>query len=201
MGQSCDPKRAELRNCNLDWSYRARNEGDTTRVVFAIGKKRGKVRERHLVARLGGALDRRARTVRQGRKETMELILQIALVAAMIAYLWQRHVDLNQRNRESSEDLLVKVKAELGTQNLNDGASWLSLQAMEGGQGATRNWRDLWKLYRRAGLLMRMADHADREPGDGFKTLDPAVILTLRRNAMQVRLSALTGIAGCAFQR
>jgi hypothetical protein len=129
----------------------------------------------------------------------MELILQIALVAAMVAYLWQRHVDLNQRNRESGEHLLARVKAEMGSKDLNEGATWLGLQTLESGRGASRNWRELWTLYKHAGLLMRMADHADL--ASGVKALDASMILSLRRDAMQVRISALTAIAGCAFQK
>ena len=129
----------------------------------------------------------------------MEFILQIALVAAMVAYLWQRHVDLNQRNRESSEELLTKVRTELGTQNLSESASWLTLQASTSGPGVSRNWREHWKLYRCAGLLMRMADHADL--ASGVWALDPATLIRLRREAMQLRISALTAIAGCAFQK
>jgi len=127
----------------------------------------------------------------------MELILQIALVAAMVAYLWQRHVDLNQRNRESGEELLLKVKAEMGTQNLSEGASWLSVRAGSD-RNASMNWSELWTLYTRAGLLMRMVDHADLAI---VQQLDPTLMIALRRDAMQVRISALTAMASCAFQR
>jgi hypothetical protein len=129
----------------------------------------------------------------------MELILQIALVAAMVAYLWQRHVDLNQCNRETGDHLLARVKAEMGTKDFKESATWLGLQAVGGDRGASRDWREHWTLYKRAGLLMRMADHADLAAG--VKALDASMILSLRRDAMQVRISALTAIAGCAFQR
>ena len=131
----------------------------------------------------------------------MEFILQVGLLAAMIAYLWRRHVDLNQRNRESGEDLLARVNAEMGTSNLNDGATWLSAQAIERDGDKMPNWRELWKLYQRAGLLLRLADFADRDHSPEAKHFDVNMMIALRRDAMQVRISALTAMAGSAFAR
>jgi len=119
----------------------------------------------------------------------------------MIAYLWQRHVDLNQRNRESGEDLLKRVKAEMGADDLAQGATWLNAQGIGSMPGPAHNWREMWKLYQRAGLLLRLADFADRDRSPEAKHLDPRMVIALRRDAMQIRISALTAMAGSAFAR
>jgi len=131
----------------------------------------------------------------------MEVILQIGLVTAMGAYLWQRRVDLNQRNRESGEELLARLKSEMGTKSLLEGAMWLSRQRGAWDSGRRTGWRELWKLYRHAGLLLRLADRADGEWAPDAMPIDPATMIWVRRNAMQARVSALTALAGYAFQR
>ena len=131
----------------------------------------------------------------------MELLLQVGLLSAMVAYLVQRRVDLHQRNLESGESLLARFETTAGDPMTGDPASWLDeiREAQETRQDGSRNLRGLLSLYRQAGLMMRLADRAEPAYAQDA-AVDPVLLMTVRRNAMQARISALTGMARWALQ-
>ncbi len=131
----------------------------------------------------------------------MELLLQAGLLSAMTAYLVHRRVDLHHRNHESGESLLAQLQSLTSSQTGNQTIRLDEfVHAQEARPDGSQNLGGWWRLYKYADLVLRLADHADLEGSPITAPLDPTLLRSLRRNAMQARITALTGIAKWAVQ-
>lgn len=104
----------------------------------------------------------------------MFLILQIALLTAMLAYLGQRQAYLRRRNRQT----------------------WNSLWAQA--QRFPSDSANPWTRLRSARVAMEMADYAERNSGSNSQALERKELESLRRDAMAMRLASLRAIVGFA---
>lgn len=100
----------------------------------------------------------------------MPLLFQFGVVLAMLLYLGQRRLSLYRRSR----------------------ASWQSLNSQ------LQQWPpDLatpWVRFQRARVLMEMADYAEINGSLGSEWHDLGLVASIRKEAMQTRISALAAM-------
>jgi hypothetical protein len=121
----------------------------------------------------------------------MTLLLQLAVLCALLAYLWQCRSQMRRRSLQSWETIVARVGSGFGDLSFQEPTiSGHSHQRK-------RTSRNLWALFVRAGVVLELADYAERNSAPAI--LDPVLIASLRRDAMQIRISALIGIARCAL--
>ena len=102
----------------------------------------------------------------------MLFTLQLALLVAMIGYLWQRLVYLRRRNRHSWDALLLQM------------------------QLYPRDSANPWTRMQYARVSMEMADYAERHDRTGAGLIDPILLASMRREAMEIRLASLRAMIG-----
>lgn len=119
--------------------------------------------------------------------------LQIAVVVLVALFLGWSGLRAARRNRQSWESMLARLR-----RNWHDCAISAHFPWKEGlSVSPDENWkcihgvRGLWAMYRNAGVMLELANFAARHVG-----ADPAVLNTLREDAIQIRLAALQAIAG-----
>ena len=126
----------------------------------------------------------------------MPLLLQVAPLCAVTAYLLQCRVYMHRRNFQSWESLIGQMGA--GSGDLSE--PFLSQEDFDALKARLREdpkeWRNLWSLFRSARLALEMADFAERNTGSGPTEIEPLLLETVREDAMQVRVSALFAFAG-----
>jgi hypothetical protein len=124
-------------------------------------------------------------------------LLQIATVAALAWFLGLWRVRARRRNGQSWDALLLQLRPDWSARELSDQFLWKEglnatcddvWQRLQGPKG-------LWVIYQNAGVLLRMADYADRH-GAG---IDRLLLENLRSDAMQIRLCVLMALAQYAF--
>jgi len=124
-------------------------------------------------------------------------LLQLAIIAGIGYYLclWRRNV--RQRNAQTWETLVARLRPEWSARELSDKFLWKeNLDAtpdevwrrMEGPKG-------LWVMYQNARVMLEMANYASRNC-DG---VDRVLVSTLHSDAMQIRVCVLAALAQYAF--
>lgn len=123
--------------------------------------------------------------------------LQFAAFVVVAISLIRWRVCLSRRNSESWDSLLARLKPGWSAHNLSDdflvkeGLSAPPEEIWELMQGA----RGLWAMYRNAGVMLEMADYAERNGAFSNSELTAS----LRGDAMQIRVGALTTLAQFAL--
>jgi hypothetical protein len=125
------------------------------------------------------------------------ILIQIAVVAAVVGFLLRWRAGLRRRNSQSWDSLLARLRPEWSARELSDQFLWKEgLSAtpediwtrMEGPRG-------LWVMYQNAKVMLEMADYATRH----CESLDRVLVETLRSDAMQIRVCVLMALAQYAF--
>ena len=127
------------------------------------------------------------------------LMLQIAVVAAVVGFFIRWRAGVRRRNTQSWDSLLAQLRPEWSARELSDQFLWKeglnatpedAWQRMEGPKG-------LWVMFQNARVMMEMADFAARSSND----VDKVLLETLRSDAMQIRVCVLMGLAQYAFSQ
>lgn len=129
----------------------------------------------------------------------MPLLLQLAMVCAMLAYLWRCCASMHQRNLMSWAHLpaLQAVRAGSAVEGFPE-IDFLATGISQIHQNAG-NLRALWGLFDKARIVLEMADCADLHPAAAEPLIDRTMLVALRKDAMQIRLSALIAMTRCAL--
>jgi len=126
-------------------------------------------------------------------------VLEIAAVVAIAVYFirWRRAA--KERNSQTWETLLAKLRPEWSARELSDHFLWQeglsatpedAWQRMEGPKG-------LWVMYQNAQVMQQMADFAAKNCAG----VDRLLVETLHSDAMQIRVCVLAALAQYAFKQ
>jgi hypothetical protein len=127
------------------------------------------------------------------------IMLQIAAVACLGAYLYHWRKGIRRRNALSWDSLLARLRPDWSARELSDQFLWKeglnatpqdAWQRMEGPKG-------LWAMYQNARTMMEMADYAAKNSD----TVDRLLLETLRSDAMQIRVCVLMALAQYGFSK
>ncbi len=123
-------------------------------------------------------------------------ILVVALIAIYFGYL---RVKMGRRNGQTWESLLAKLQPNWSGRGLSEHFLWKEgltaspEETWERIQGA----RGLWAMFKNAGILQQMAEYASRH----CDTIDPILIESLRSDAAQIRICAITALVQFGLNR
>ena len=127
------------------------------------------------------------------------IMLQIAAIACLGAYLYHWRKGVRRRNAQSWDSLLSRLRPDWSARELSDQFLWKeglnatpqdAWQRMEGPKG-------LWVMYQNARTMMEMADYAAKNSD----TVDRLLLETLRSDAMQIRVCVLMALAQYGFSK
>lgn len=127
------------------------------------------------------------------------ILLQIAVVAAVVGFFVHWRATARRRNSQSWESLLARLRPDWSARELSDQFLWKEgLNAtpedawlrMEGPKG-------LWVMFQNARVMMEMADFAAKNSTE----VDKVLLETMRSDAMQIRVCVLMGLAQYAFSQ
>jgi len=96
----------------------------------------------------------------------MYSFLQVLVVGSILAYLLRCRIYFHQRGQQSWESITGQIRSD----------------------------NTLWAQFQNARVLMEMADYAERHDS-GAGIVDAEQLTSLRKNAMQIRISALAIMA------
>jgi hypothetical protein len=126
-------------------------------------------------------------------------MLQIATVVAIAVYLVRWRSRVRQRSVQTWESLLGRLRPDWSARELSGNFLWKeginatpedAWQRMEGPRG-------LWVMFKNAGVMLEMANFADRN----CDNVDRLLLETLRSDAMQIRLCVLMALGQYAFSQ
>jgi hypothetical protein len=100
----------------------------------------------------------------------MFLLLQIAVILAMLTYLWQCQVELRRRNLESWDSLTIQLRR------------------------CSENLERPWGRFQKARALLEMADYAELNSAPAYELLNLTQIAAIRKSAREERISATAAI-------
>jgi hypothetical protein len=129
----------------------------------------------------------------------MILIVQIAVLAAVVGIFFRWRAGVRRRNTQSWGSLLAQLRPDWSARELSDQFLWKeglnatpddAWQRMEGPKG-------LWVMFQNARVMMEMADFVTRNGS----AVDKVLLETLRSDAMQIRVCVLMGLAQYAFSQ
>ena len=131
------------------------------------------------------------------------VLLQIAIVSALLIFLGKWRSSMRRRNLQSWDGLLSQLRSDWSARDLSDQFLWKE------GLAATTDdiWerldgpRGLWAIFQNARILLEMADYANRNTAPGDAQIDPMALEALRSDAMQIRLCVLMALAQYAFRK
>jgi hypothetical protein len=124
-------------------------------------------------------------------------LFQIAVIAAIVYYLCRWRISVRQRNAQTWETLLARLRPDWSAKELSDRFLWQegldataedAWRRMEGPKG-------LWVMYQNAKIMMEMADYAARN----CEGVDRVLISTLHSDALQIRVLVLSALVQYAF--
>jgi hypothetical protein len=128
-------------------------------------------------------------------------ILQIAAIVPVTISLVRWRVGQRHRNAQSWDSLVARLKPGWSARDLS--VHFLSKEGLNASPGETwermQGFRGIRAMYHNAGVMLEMADYAARNI-DSSGSIDPALLETLRSDAMQIRTGALRVLAHCVFQ-
>jgi len=126
-------------------------------------------------------------------------VLEVAAVIAIAVYFIRWRMKTRDRNAQTWEGLLAKLRPEWSARELSDHFLWQeglsatpedAWQRMEGPKG-------LWVMYQNARVMQEMADFAAKN----CEGVDRLLIETLHSDAMQIRVCVLAALAQYAFKQ
>jgi hypothetical protein len=126
------------------------------------------------------------------------LVLQIAAVVATALILMKWRKSVQQRNAQTWDTLLSRLRPEWSARELSDHFLWQeglsatpedAWHRMEGPKG-------LWVIYQNARVMQEMADFAAKH----CDAVDRLLIETLHSDAMQIRVCVLAALGQYAFR-
>jgi hypothetical protein len=125
------------------------------------------------------------------------ILLQAAAVAGLAAYLYQWVIRARRRNAETWGSLMARLRPDWNSRVLSDPSLWANaLKASPEEKWQRINGaRGLIAMFQNAGVMLEMADYAARN-SDSF---DPHMLSSLRKDAMQIRVSVLEALARYSF--
>ncbi len=125
----------------------------------------------------------------------MALLVQVAVCGAILAYLGQWRAYMNRRNRATWESLVSQLRLSSAADGHlpSTRAEVLLESATESGL-TSRDPRSLWMHFNHARVVLEMADFAERNCTLGPNFIDPVLLASVRRDAMQIRIAALAGL-------
>jgi hypothetical protein len=112
----------------------------------------------------------------------MSFLLQLAIVAALAMYFAYMRIYLRRRNLQHWKSLLTQVR------------SLSSKAGANPSEDIKLNPRGIWVLSQKARVVLEMADYAVRHLAPGYNSLDPRLLVTLRRDAMRLRITAVSAL-------
>src|SRR5215469_17379900 len=127
------------------------------------------------------------------------ILLQVAVLAAVVGFFLRWRAGVRRRNTQSWDSLLARLRPEWSARELSDQFLWKdelnatpddAWQRMEGPKG-------LWVMFQNAHVMLEMADYAARHDS----TVDRVVVETLRSDAMQIRVCVLMALAQYGFSQ
>jgi hypothetical protein len=126
-------------------------------------------------------------------------LIQIAAIAAVALYLGCWRGKARQRNTQSWDSLLARLRPDWSAREVSDHFLWKegldatpddAWQRMGGPKG-------LWVMYQNARVLLDMADYAARN----CDNVDRVLLETLRSDAMQIRVCVLMALTQYGFSQ
>jgi hypothetical protein len=131
------------------------------------------------------------------------LLLQIAVVSALVVYFVKWRGSMRRRNTQTWDSLLCQLRSDWSARELGEQFLW-----KEGLTATTDDiWqrldgpRGLWAMFQNARVLLQMADYANRNATPGSTPIDPMVLEALRSDAMQIRLCVLMALGQYALSQ
>ena len=125
------------------------------------------------------------------------ILLQIAAILGVAAYLYSRWASLRRRQAESWDSLVARLQPGWGGHLLTEpplsGGRRRNF-APRMGWRQVREARGLWSMFENAGVMLEMADFAARN-GDA---VDGELLEAIRRDAMSIRVEVLSAFARLA---
>jgi hypothetical protein len=129
----------------------------------------------------------------------MALFLQIAVWSAVLAYLWQCCYYMHWRNRATWPSLTSQLgSASVFGDNASLGIAGLSAMNQDDPVNSV-GFRALWRSFKDARVVLEMTDYAERNAVAGTVSIDTIMLASVRRNAMQRRISSLEAMVKCIF--
>jgi hypothetical protein len=132
----------------------------------------------------------------------MALLVQVAVCGALLAYLVQCRAYMGRRNRATWESLAGQLHSfSAAGGRLPSTRAEALLESAEESRQTSRDPRSLWMHFNHARVVLEMADFAERNSAPGPDFIDPVLLASVRGDAMQIRISALAGLAKCALPK
>lgn len=131
----------------------------------------------------------------------MDFFIQVAVWIALAVYLWQCRAYMRRRNRATWETLLGKLRSVSATAPAD--SDKIEVFAAENEPVSSKSYapRTAWMHFRRAGVVLELADCAERNSVPGPAFIDPVLLAFVRKEAMQNRISALAEIGKSALPK
>jgi hypothetical protein len=131
----------------------------------------------------------------------MPLPFQMMLVGVLLAYLWQCQRSMQRRNMQNPQSLIARLRGYPINFALDDRSTIADRVAEIAGllRQHPRDSKILWTFFRCAGIALELIDCAERNIVPGDHSIDLAQLTSMRTDAMQIRVSALTSLVKCAF--
>jgi hypothetical protein len=135
------------------------------------------------------------------KESGMSLLWQMMLAGILAAYLWQCRRSMRQRNLRSWESLLDRLRSYPNVFASNDQSTLAERLVAIAGllRQRPRNLSDLWAFFQCSGIALELIDHAERNIAPGDFSIEPAQLTSMRRDAMQIRISTLASLAAWAL--
>jgi hypothetical protein len=136
----------------------------------------------------------------------MPLSFQMMLVCILLAYLWQCRTSMQQRNLQTPESLLTRLRAYPNAFAPND-RSTIAERLAEIAAQLRQHPRDskiLWAFFRYAGIALESFDCAERisapeQNSPEWAAMDAVLLASMRTHALQIRVLALTSLVKYAL--
>jgi len=126
----------------------------------------------------------------------MTLFLQVAVWGALLAYLWRCRAYMYRRSRANWADLI----AQLASPSMLEGDMECGIAGLSPLNHATPmntpGRRAAWQRFKDARIAMEMADYAER---NSVASMDRTTLASIRKDAMQTRISSLEVLAKSLF--
>jgi hypothetical protein len=123
--------------------------------------------------------------------------IQAVMITALAVYLYRWVARLRRRNRQTWGSLMARLRPDWNSRELNDPSLWAdALRATPEEKWRRMNGaRGLVAMFQNASVMLEMADYAARNSD----TIDRDLLASLRRDAMQIRLSVMEALARYCF--
>lgn len=119
----------------------------------------------------------------------------IAIWSALLAYLWHCRAYMRRRNRMNWTDLADQL-ALISTID-HDALPGSARLAKNGEESGLLDWREAWRHFNEARLILEMSDYAERNGTYGTALMDPVLLASLRSSAMQLRVAMIVVLVKC----